>query len=208
MKKLKAEGEASLVPAIMDKAQLQEIFQATPKEHIRTRPAKGGGTWEYVSAGYIKNTLNRLFGWNWDFEIIEEKIIHDEAIVKGRLTCRTEKATIVKMQYGNKDIAYRKANDKGERIPLSIGNDLKSAASDCLKKCAAEIGIAADVYNKLDFEESVLKSEEELETILAKLWEQKKDKVAKENYSGLESVLMHKKTESYTKAITYLNNLK
>jgi len=40
-----------------------------------------------------------------------------------------------------------------DRIPLSIGNDLKSAATDCLKKCASEIGIASDIYNKDEFRE-------------------------------------------------------
>jgi len=80
--------------------------------------------------------------------------MNDEAIVKGRLTCRTNGKTIVKMQFGNKDVIYKKELDKaGNRVPLSIGNDLKAAATDCLKKCAAEIGIAADIYNAEEFRE-------------------------------------------------------
>ena len=90
-----------------------------------------------------------MFGWDWDFEIMDEKIIHGEAVVKGKLTCRTNGRTIVKMQYGNKDIMTK----RGSNEPLSIGNDLKAAATDALKKCAAEIGIAADIYNKMDFNE-------------------------------------------------------
>ena len=35
---------------------------------------------------------------------------------------------------------------------MSIGNDLKAAATDALKKCAAELGVAADIYNKQDFQ--------------------------------------------------------
>lgn len=90
-----------------------------------------------------------MFGFDWDFEVLDEKILEDEAIVKGKLTCRTGGKTIVKMQYGNKDIVRMRSNGK----PISIGNDLKAAATDALKKCAAEIGIAADIYNKLDFNE-------------------------------------------------------
>ena len=90
-----------------------------------------------------------MFGWDWDFEILDEKILHGEAIVKGRLTCRSNGRTIIKTQFGNKDVICKRGTD----IPLSIGNDLKAAATDCLKKCAAEIGIAADIYNKLDFKE-------------------------------------------------------
>jgi recombination DNA repair RAD52 pathway protein len=133
----------------LNSQQLKLILQKTPDKYVHKRPAKGGGEWEYVTGGYVKKCLNLMFGWDWDFEIIDEKIIDGEAIVKGRLTCRSNGKVIVKMQYGNKDIVCK----KGSTTPLSIGNDLKSAATDALKKCAAEIGIAADIYNKLDFKE-------------------------------------------------------
>jgi hypothetical protein len=136
---------------VLNQQQLQKLLSVTPKQYVKKRPAKGGGEWEYVTGGYIRKVLNLMFGWDWDFEILDEKIMHGEAIVKGRLTCRSAGKTIIKTQYGNKDIILRKADEKGERAPLSIGNDLKAAATDCLKKCAAEIGIAADIYNKEDF---------------------------------------------------------
>jgi len=138
--------------------QLAQILKRTPKAYVKKRPAKGGGTWDYVSGGYVKKVLNLMFGWDWDFEVLEDKIMHDEAIVKGRLTCRSNGRTIIKTQYGNKDIMYKRGTDaNGNRVPLSIGNDLKSAATDCLKKCAAEIGIAADIYNKDEFKEIQVK---------------------------------------------------
>lgn len=134
--------------------QLKQILKRTPDVYIKERPARGGGKWKYVTGGYIKKCLNLMFGWDWDFEIISEQIQFDEAIVKGKLTCRSNGKTITKMQYGNKDIMYKKEPDKnGNRLPLSIGNDLKAAATDCLKKCASEIGIAADIYNAEDFRE-------------------------------------------------------
>jgi hypothetical protein len=78
----------------------------------------------------LKKVLNLMFGWDWDFEIMDEKIIHGEAVVKGKLTCRTNGRTIIKMQYGNKDIMTK----RGSNEPLSIGNDLKAAATDALKE--------------------------------------------------------------------------
>lgn len=129
--------------------QLKHLLKATPKQYVKQRPAKGGGTWNYVTGGYVRKVLNLMFGWDWDFEILDERIEIEakEVIVKGKLTCRTNGHTIVKMQYGNKDIMFR----KNSQIPLSIGNDMKAAATDALKKCAAEIGIAADIYNAEDF---------------------------------------------------------
>ena len=150
--------------------QLQHILKRTPSNYVKTRPAKGGGQWRYVTGGYVKKCLNLMFGWDWDFEIVEDKITKQEVVVKGKLTCRSNGKTIVKMQYGNKEIAFKTEtrkdkdgkvinNDYGKpkkfptEIPLSIGNDLKAAATDALKKCAAEIGIAADIYNAEDFKE-------------------------------------------------------
>lgn len=129
--------------------QLQLLVKKTPEKYIRERPGKGGGKWKYVTGGYVKKVLNLMFGWDWDFQVLDQIIQHDEVIVKGRLTCRVNDRTIIKEQFGNKDIAYK----KDTKDPLSIGNDMKAAATDCLKKCASEIGIAADIYNPQEFRE-------------------------------------------------------
>jgi hypothetical protein len=135
----------------LNEAQLQFILKKTPQKFIKERPAKGGGKWKYVSGAYVQKCLNLMFGWDWDFEILDEKVLSEagEVIVKGRLTCRTNGKIITKTQYGNKDIIFKKET----KIPLSIGNDLKSAATDSLKKCASLIGIAQDVFAPDDFKE-------------------------------------------------------
>ena len=56
---------------------------------------------------------------------------------------------IVKTQFGCKEIMMR----KGTNEPLNLGNDFKSATTDALKKCSAEIGIAGDIYGKDEFKE-------------------------------------------------------
>lgn len=142
--------------------QVNFVLAKTPKSAIRQRPAKGGGTWNYVSGNYIRKVLNLMFGWDWDFEILNEfiNIEHGEVVVKGQLTCRTNGKTIIKTQYGNKDIMFR----KGTREPLSIGNDMKAAATDALKKCATELGIAQDVYAPQEYKEvRVIESEDDKE---------------------------------------------
>lgn len=143
---------------LLSENQLQFILRPTPEKFKRKRPAKGGGTWDYVSVGYIQKALNLMFGWDWDFEVTEQivNIEAKEVICKGRLTVRIVKdgqtRTITKTQFGNKDIMFRKDGN----IPLSLGNDLKSAASDALKKCASMLGIAQDVYNATEFKEVVI----------------------------------------------------
>lgn len=184
----------------LNEHQLKQILKRTPKQYIKQRPAKGGGTWEYVTGGYVKKCLNIMFGWDWDFEIIEQHVMHGEAIVKGRLTCRSNGKTIIKMQFGNKDVIYRKLQQgETERIPLSIGNDLKAAATDCLKKCAAEIGIAADIYNKEDFREVNVNTKEVELSDLIELFELKKENLTEDEIINCERIIKEKEVTSYKK---------
>ena len=150
-----------------------------------------------------------MFGWDWDFEILDEKIMFGEAIVKGRLTCRSNGKTIVKTQYGNKDIVYKKLQQgETERIPLSIGNDLKSAATDCLKKCASEIGIASDIYNKEEFKEIKVDTEtddnklEEIKLLL----QLNGLTITEEDRMNIERIVELKEAISYNKCLKLLNN--
>lgn len=177
--------------------QLKQLLKKTPAQYIHKRPAKGGGTWDYVSGGYVKKTLNLMFGWDWDFEIVEQMVLHNEAIVKGRLTCRTNGHTIIKMQYGNKDIICKKGTD----VPLSIGNDLKAAATDALKKCAAEIGIAADIYNKEDFREVAVNAtgDEDLLSELVTLYGDKKEACSEFEKQWIEQIINQQLHKDYKK---------
>ena len=136
--------------------QLKKFFTETPKSKIKTRPAKGGGTWNYVAGSYVTQVLNSLFGFNWTFEVVTSM---DEAlktaqtgtvVVQGRLKVKIGDEWITKEQYGRKEVAYR----KGTQTPLDFGNDMKGAATDAKKKCASELGLFADVYSKEDFFEA------------------------------------------------------
>ena len=196
----------------LNEHQLAQILKRTPNQYIKKRPAKGGGTWEYVTGGYIRKVLNLMFGWDWDFEILDHTIIGGEAVVKGRLTCRTNGKQIVKTQFGNKDIIYKKQTQdeitKGlDKIPLSIGNDLKAAATDALKKCAAEIGIAADIYNKEDFNEVIVDVDNSLETTLKEIYAVKSEHLPEDEKINFERIINQKESKSYRKAIKHLSKL-
>lgn len=130
-------------------AQLIKILQGTPKQYVYKRPGKGGGTFDYVTTAYMQKALNYIFGWDWDFDVIEHGIEGNQVWVKGKLTVRGEKPgqQIVKTQFGRADIKYK----KGTKEMLDFGNDLKAATSDALKKCASMLGIASDIYGKAEY---------------------------------------------------------
>lgn len=180
MGKEKTTGLALIKPSEITKVensalnsfQLQTLLKRTPKAYVKERPAKGGGKWKFVSGGYVKKILNLMFGWDWDFEAVSEQVAYGQVIVKGRLTCRSNGKEIVKMQFGKKDIVFK----KGTNDPLDIGNDFKAATTDALKKCASELGIAADIYNADEFREVLLDLSEE-ETIEQKRYRIEKDRM-------------------------------
>lgn len=183
--------------------QLKQILKRTPAAYVKTRPAKGGGEWKYVTGGYIKKCLNLMFGWDWDFEIISEQILANQVIVKGRLTCRSNGKQIVKMQFGHKEIVCK----KNTTDPLDIGNDFKAAATDALKKCAAEIGIAADIYNAEDFREVHVNDAEVAVEDIAELLELKQDKLRPEEVQDAWRIINGMEKNSYQKLYKKLQAL-
>lgn len=202
------EKELSLIDSnALSAKQASFILKRTPEKYIKERPAKGGGKWKYVSGGYVRKCLNLMFGFDWDFEILQNEVMFNEAIVKGKLTVRTNGKTIVKTQFGSKEIMFRKVADaQGNQVPLSIGNDLKAAATDCLKKCAAEIGIAGDIYNADEFiEVSVLNSDETLMQI-NELFAQVESKLSDADSEYITGVIHNKKTRDYKKALDLLKS--
>jgi len=140
----------TLAQSPINSKQILHIMQKTPKNHVYSRPSKGGGRWDYVTGVYVKKVLNFAFGWQWDFEIKDHGREGNLVWVLGRLTCHLSgDRKIIKEQFGRADVKTK----KGSSEPLDFGNDLKAAATDALKKCAAELGIASDIYGKEEFNE-------------------------------------------------------
>jgi len=118
----------------------------TPAKFIKTRPGPNGKLIKYVEIGYIVNELNNAFGPFWEFQVIDKQIGKEQVWVQGRLTVKERKTnfSITKENFGGADIKFSSRTSK----PIDIANDLKSATSDCIKKCASMFGIASDVFFK------------------------------------------------------------
>lgn len=159
------ESELLKVASGLTAKQIQRFFSETPKNKIATRPAKGGGEWKYVRGSYVTQVLNSLFGFNWSFTIDTsmtealEVARTGSVVVKGTLTVKVGDHSVTKEQYGRKEVAFK----KGTKEPLDFGNDMKAAATDAKKKCAAELGLFADVYSQEDFFEAQVIDAEILE---------------------------------------------
>lgn len=198
------EAEVSLIKdKILDIEQIRFLLKKTPKRFIKQRPAKGGGQWDYVSGGFVRKTLNLMFGFDWSFNIIDKQYYADakQVVVQGRLTCNVGDRQIIKEQFGSKDVVLRKI----DQMPLNLGNDFKAAATDALKKCAADIGIAADVYNKEEFKEvDIVSSDDMLQEIITLSAEKL---IPSDMVAYITRVIDNEETASYTKVYNYLTKL-
>jgi len=168
----KEKKEITLADSDFTPKQIQTILERTPKEYIYHRPGRGKDQFDYVSIGYVIKKLNRIFGFaGWDFEVVQQEIREGHIWVLGRLTFKDNKGhTITKMQFGSAAVKFltepkkdekggfvRDANGRPMRVPtkemVDLGDDLKAAASDALKKSAALLGIASDVYYEKEYRE-------------------------------------------------------
>lgn len=146
------DGKSLTIPKTwLSEKQITRMVEKTPPQYIYKRPGKGGGTWDYVTVGYVQRVLDYCFGFNWDFQIVEHGKEADHVWVRGKLTVKSPdgERTISKEQFGRSEVKHK----KDSKDMLDYGNDLKSAASDALKKCASMLGIARDIYSKTDYKQ-------------------------------------------------------
>lgn len=176
--------------SLLNENQIQKIWNSTPKRFKYTRPAKGGGNWTYIKAGYVRKVLDSVTGFNWDFEVetslgeaFEVAKITKSCIVKGTITCRfrqdDEWVSVKKTQFGRSDVKMKKDSNE----PLDFGNDMKAATSDCLKKCASLFGIGQDVYESEEFQEILITNSDEQSNkskVFEKLINEAKEKIKNE----------------------------
>jgi hypothetical protein len=119
----------------------RDILEAPfPPEAIKTRPGAYGGSLRYLEGHAVIARLNEAFGGNWSFEVVTHEILDEEVLVLGRL--RAESANVVKMSFGSSRIT----RDDRTKKPIAIGDDLKAAATDALKKSATLLGVGLNLY--------------------------------------------------------------
>ena len=116
----------------------QLLEQPFSLEQVKQRQGSFGQILDYVSGYTVIERLNEAFESAWSFEIISHEIHQDEVVVIGKLSAEG----IVKTQFGSSRIT--RAKETGDII--SLADDLKSATTDALKKCATLFGVGLHLY--------------------------------------------------------------
>ena len=123
----------------MNRTLLEKPFEPN---QIKQRQGSFGHILDYVEGPVITARLNDAFEANWTFEITNHWILKetDEVIVLGKLTAEN----VTKMAFGSKEIT----RNKDTKAIMSIGDDLKSASTDALKKAASLFGVGLYLYSE------------------------------------------------------------
>jgi hypothetical protein len=118
----------------MNRALLEKPFEPA---QIRQRKGRNG-LLDYVEGHTVIARLNEAFDGAWSFEVVSHEIREEEVLVLGRLAAES----VVKMQFG----ASQVTRDRETKALVSLGDDLKAAATDALKKCATFLGVGLHLY--------------------------------------------------------------
>ncbi|MCB2212105.1 RAD52 family DNA repair protein [bacterium] len=123
----------------MNSIPINDLASPFPPDQVKQRRGSFGKELAYIEAHNVIARLNDALDGEWSFHIVSWDAEPDEVIVRGRLTI----GDTVREQFGGSKITRHR--DTGEI--MNLADDLKSAASDALKKCASLAGVALSLYS-------------------------------------------------------------
>jgi len=136
---------------------LSKLAKPFPNEVIKTRPTPGmSKPSSYVDGKTVIERLNSA-GGNWSFEICQIIFLPSpqepsEVIVQGKITLHPEtqasEGQLAEVPLVKGDVGNAAIKRKGNGSYVSIGNDVKGAVTDCLKRCARHLGVALELYEE------------------------------------------------------------
>ena len=133
-------AETNLLPEVDVEAIVGECYLPFPADAIKIRndAGTGGKDLSYVGHPDYTRRLDRLFPFAWDFRTEVVGLTDKTVGVKGSLSITLEDGrTITRENYGHGNI------NRG----FPLGDAMKTACVDALKKCASMFGIGLHLYD-------------------------------------------------------------
>jgi hypothetical protein len=117
-----------------EKNNLTAPFRA---DQIRTRQGRNGQAVSYIEIVDVIDRLNSALP-AWSFEVVSHVILDDEVVVHARLRA----GDVVKEDFGTHEIT----RSKNGGAAVCIGENIKAAASDALKRTARLLGVGLELW--------------------------------------------------------------
>lgn len=124
----------------MDDVQREVLERPFSSQEVRQREGNFGKKLNYLEGHSVIRRLNEAFNSDWGFIILSREFneIADEVIVHGRITV----GDLVKDAVGS--VKVKRHKETGQIVDL--GNDMKAASTDALKKASSLLGIGLYLY--------------------------------------------------------------
>lgn len=130
------------------KTPYQRLCDKFPEKYLKRRLLNQGTpdekVIEYIGGDKVIERLNEVIGFAWGFEIVDKIIDIDigQIAILGRLSANIDGVVTRKEQWGSSAIdTYSNG-----RI-VSLGDNIKAATTDSLKKCATLLGVGLYLYD-------------------------------------------------------------
>jgi len=151
----------------------QQLLEPFPPEMERV-VSKGGAKLIYIPVSEVINRLNKVLGIeNWSYSVVDfhrDSIDTDFCIAHVVLTANIGGEKVVRDGIGGQKINRTKNGDI-----LDLGNDMKGAVSDALKKAAQTLGVG--LY--LSRSEEAMEIEEVMNAASAPVSEEEKERLSR-----------------------------
>jgi len=116
------------------------LAQSFDSAFVKQRDGRGGKKLDYLETATVIARLNEVLGPDgWSFRLRDHFKMEDEVIVRGELHVNG----VCHQQFGASKIGRDRDGNA-----VSLGDDLKAAASDALKKTATLFGVGLGLYTE------------------------------------------------------------
>lgn len=129
----------------MNEEQRKVLEALFAPEEVRSRQGSFDKQLNYLEGHSVIRRLNEAFNSDWSFIILHREFneFADEVIVHGRITV----GDVVKDAVGS--VKVKRHKETGDLVDL--GNDMKAASTDALKKASSLLGIGLYLYADTDY---------------------------------------------------------
>ena len=150
---------------------LQNLSEPFPREVERSMK-KGGTSLTYIPVSEVITRLNTVLGienWSYDVKDCSRDALDPEWVIAHvTLTAIIDGHAVFKDGFGGQKIKRMKSGD-----PVDLGDEMKGAVSDALKKAAQHLGVGlylarSDESLQLEQEEAILES---VDPAVQKAWD-------------------------------------
>jgi hypothetical protein len=119
----------------MDQEKLRVLTR--PFTEVRTRPGRNGASISYIEGHQVVLRLNEALAGDWSFRVLQHEVMEGEVLVLGEL----KTGEVIKHAFGGSEVTRTR-----DGKVVSVADDLKSAATDALKKAATLLGVGLHLY--------------------------------------------------------------